>query len=243
MEGAMQGVYEIINLENGKSYVGSSTNIERRWGQHRCALRAGRHDNAHLQRAFDKYGEEAFEFSVIEKVADVDKLLEREQCWLNRYLENPDTCYNIATTAGPVGPRPEETKRKISKANKGQVPWNKGKRGVYSDKTLREISEAAKGREPWNKGRPRTEEARQNIGAALVGNQNSLGHQHTEGAKRKMSEAKGKPYPAFIHQETGEVIPAGVNLRKLCQERGLSQGSMWKVMHSKRRSRGGWAVL
>ena len=36
---------------------------------------------------------------------------------------------------------------------KGQTPWNKGKKGIYSEKTLKKISESGKGRIPWNKGK------------------------------------------------------------------------------------------
>ena len=38
----------------------------------------------------------------------------------------------------------EETKRKISEANKGLIPWNKGKQ--FSEETRRKMSEAQKGR-------------------------------------------------------------------------------------------------
>jgi len=40
----------------------------------------------------------------------------------------------------------EETKRKIRQAKKGQIPWNKGKTGIYSKETLIKISEAQKGK-------------------------------------------------------------------------------------------------
>ena len=40
----------------------------------------------------------------------------------------------------------EKAKRKISKARKGQEPWNKGKIGVYSKATKRKMSEAQKGK-------------------------------------------------------------------------------------------------
>ena len=42
----------------------------------------------------------------------------------------------------------EETKRKISEAMKGQIPWNKGKTGLpkHSEEHKRKISEAQKAR-------------------------------------------------------------------------------------------------
>jgi len=38
----------------------------------------------------------------------------------------------------------EETKSKISRANIGHIPWNKGKTGIYTDETRRQISESLK---------------------------------------------------------------------------------------------------
>ena len=35
-----------------------------------------------------------------------------------------------------------ETRQKISKANKGKIPWCKGKHGVYSEESKRKMSEA-----------------------------------------------------------------------------------------------------
>lgn len=59
------GIYEIRNKINNRSYIGQSQNIERRMDAHRYALRAGRHSNTHLQRAWDKYGENTFEFRIL----------------------------------------------------------------------------------------------------------------------------------------------------------------------------------
>jgi hypothetical protein len=50
---------------------------------------------------------------------------------------------------------------------KGQIPWNKGKHGVYSEETLRKMSEPRKGRAPWNKGKKASEGTREKISAAL----------------------------------------------------------------------------
>lgn len=45
------GIYQIRNIVNGKVYIGSAVNIERRWGMHKNRLKAGQHRNIHLQRA------------------------------------------------------------------------------------------------------------------------------------------------------------------------------------------------
>ena len=76
------GVYKITNRVNGKIYVGSSKNIYERWNQHKDKLRNNCHDNAHLQNAWIKYGENNFKFEIIEE-CDPNVQFEREQYYLN----------------------------------------------------------------------------------------------------------------------------------------------------------------
>ena len=46
-----------------------------------------------------------------------------------------------------------ETNKKISESLKGNIPWNKGKKGqVHSEETKQKMSDAHKGQIPWNKG-------------------------------------------------------------------------------------------
>lgn len=40
----------------------------------------------------------------------------------------------------------EEQRKQISESQKGRVPWNKGKHGIYSEETLSKMSESCKGR-------------------------------------------------------------------------------------------------
>ena len=56
------GIYKITNKVNGKFYIGSSNNIKRRWKYHKSNLRSGTHDNIHMQRSYDKHGEENFSY-------------------------------------------------------------------------------------------------------------------------------------------------------------------------------------
>lgn len=92
-------MYEILNTKNGKRYIGSSNQLNRRETVHFSALRNNRHGNTHLQNSFNKYGKENFEFNVI-VYCDESRQYEYEQYWLNREnaVENQD-CYNESDEA------------------------------------------------------------------------------------------------------------------------------------------------
>ena len=63
------GIYIIENLINNKIYVGSSINLKRRKYFHFNYLRNNKHGNKHLQLSFNKYGEECFNFKIIECIS------------------------------------------------------------------------------------------------------------------------------------------------------------------------------
>lgn len=60
------GVYNIINKINGDLYIGSSNQLNTRKTTHFRNLRNGKNHCKILQRAFNKYGEENFEFIILE---------------------------------------------------------------------------------------------------------------------------------------------------------------------------------
>lgn len=94
-----QGVYIIRNSVNGKFYIGSSIEIESRWKFHVWSLRKGTHANNYLQRAWDKYGESAFIFTILEECT-ADEVLLREQHFIDTlqpYLRHIG--YNISYNA------------------------------------------------------------------------------------------------------------------------------------------------
>jgi len=242
------GIYEIVNLADGKasSYVGSSQDMGARWRTHQNALRANRHVNPHLQSAWNKYGEDAFAFSILEEVGD-DMLLVMEQEYIDDYFDR-GSCYNIAMRAGaPMKGRKhtEETKRRMSASRSGGRASMQGKN--HTEEARRKMSKAKKGIVPWNKGLntgPLSEEHKRKLGEACTGERHPLwGKSHTAEARRKISEARAKPYPAFIHRETGEIILAGMNLKAMCDRRGFDQRHMWKVMRGQANSHNGWVLL
>lgn len=134
------GVYYIRNEKNGKIYVGASSDMFRRINAHRNVLKRNESCNFYLQKDWNKYKEDSFNFGVLERVSE-DRLVEREEIWILK-LKSCKRSFGYNVSVGVK--HSEKTKRKISKANKGQVPWLKGKTGVYSQGTLKLKSSKAK---------------------------------------------------------------------------------------------------
>ena len=94
----MCGVYKITNTINGLFYIGSTgQTFRKRWYQHRYQLRNKEHGNPHLQNAWNLYGEDKFEFSVLQ-VCPKEMCLDVEQDTIDTL--KPD--YNIAKYTRPV---------------------------------------------------------------------------------------------------------------------------------------------
>ena len=74
-------IYIIRNKINGKFYLGSTNNYHKRRINHFSQLRCNKHHSIHLQRAYDKYKENSFEFILIETCYNY---LVREQELLNK---------------------------------------------------------------------------------------------------------------------------------------------------------------
>lgn len=113
------GIYEIKNVSNEKSYIGSSKNINKRFTQHKFELKYNRHHNLYLQRAWNKYGENNFDFNIIEE-CDEFLLEKKEQWYLSNY--NNGKLYNIGVVSGGDNisshPNNEEIRKKMSQATK-----------------------------------------------------------------------------------------------------------------------------
>jgi len=170
------GVYCIENLINHKKYVGQSIDIYTRWINHKSALNNNRHNNEHLQKAWNTYGCENFKFYILEvcdvnHVDDVEKLyIELFDAMNNKYGYNNESgghenkCLSEYSREKISNKRKgqqqtDEVKQKISMSNKGRVvsedtrnKISKSLTGVQrSDKTRELISDGRKGEKSWSR--------------------------------------------------------------------------------------------
>ena len=114
------GIYKIA--VGDRFYFGSSVEIEKRWMYHRRDLRGGRHSNVIMQRCWDKYGEAAFTFEVVD-TCPPEETLEVEQLYLDLVIGVPG-CMNLAKTATAVmagRKHAEESKAKIIASLQGNT--------------------------------------------------------------------------------------------------------------------------
>ena len=110
------GIYKCTCMSNGLVYVGQAQSLSSRKYQHISRLKNHRHGNQHLQRAWDKYGEENFVWEVLE-VCSPNMLDAREIFWIE---ELDSFKHGFNNTAGGGGLRgfqqTDETKAKHATA-------------------------------------------------------------------------------------------------------------------------------
>ena len=197
------GIYRIINIRNRKSYIGSSCSISRRIFEHKKTLKEKRHRNPYLQNAFNKYGEDAFEFKIL-LYCNKENLLFYEQKAINNYKSANGRGYNLSPTAGsPLGVKHSIKARKIKShimrkrmllvAERRKI--SRSLLGhVVSSETKQKISKANKGKKmsyklkiklfKINKGAKRSKKTK------LKMSKSQKGRKHTEESKKKMSKSR-----------------------------------------------------
>lgn len=113
----MKAIYCITNKITGKRYIGSALNFYSRKRCHLSYLRRGIHHSPYLQRSWNKYKEENFDFIILEIVENKEDLIPREQWW----IDNSPSQYNACKIAGSslgIKRRPESIE-KLRVANLG----------------------------------------------------------------------------------------------------------------------------
>jgi group I intron endonuclease len=187
----INGIYGLQNLVTKRIYVGSSNNIKARWRQHKSYLKSNKHLNKYLQNSWNKHGEKSFKFFIIEECSG-ELLYEREQFWFDYYKEG-GLVYNyreiVESNRGISYPMSEETKKKLSEANKGRKYPNR----KITEETRKKLSEARRGKkwdeESKQKLRKRAFERMQDKSIVERISNTLKGRIISEETKKKMSES------------------------------------------------------
>ena len=224
------GIYAIVHLATGRKYLGSAMNVGDRWIQHQTRLTLKRHHSVALQRAWDKYGADAFAFRVLLE-CDPKNLLFYEQRGFDAW--RPE--FNCNKTAGSMfgyrfsdesklkmaaaarrtrnrlgKPHTEESKRKISEAKRGRS------NGPHSPETRAKIGAR-------HKGRIISPEQRAKISRTLTGLKQSA-----ETIEKRAAKLRGRKMPPGF----AEAQAARMRGRKLSAE------TIEKIRQSRRLNRG-----
>lgn len=127
------GIYQIVNRQNNKIYIGGTLDLRERLANHISELRNNRHHSIYLQRAFNKYGIDSFYFEILELCEPDWNIIEKlEQGYFEKYRETfVKNTYNILNISnrGFSKNHSEETILKIvtSMANIKKICWYKNK--------------------------------------------------------------------------------------------------------------------
>lgn len=244
------GVYKIVNIANGRIYIGSAKSFIQRLNHHLKSLKAGTHHNKFLQNDFIKCGIESFEFQIIELVdGEQEARLAIEQKYLDFYHDNQNSCYNLEHKANikskgknkqPRLPLSQEAREKIGKASVDM--W-----ANMSKEDKEKLSQLRKklSKENWE-----NEEYRTKLVAAL----NANSHKVSAAQKAKAETKEGKE--EFMRRlelankirppKTIEVIsPEGeriviTNLYKWCRDNGYNYEGMRWITRGPNNSYKGW---
>lgn len=206
------GVYKINNTLSERYYIGYSTDISRRFRNHRSKLKQNCHDNIFLQRAYNLDGKDKFKYDILH-VCDTEEEAKAIELKYLTDLSIRNKLYNLNynNSGGDMlthHPDKEKIREKIlnshketlSKMSPEERKEKYGKYGVkngmygktHTEETKKKLSEINKGRIPVNKGKKASEETKQKLSEKAklrIGDKNSFyGKHHSEETKQKLRE-------------------------------------------------------
>jgi group I intron endonuclease len=243
------GVYAIVNMVTGAVYIGSTNNIPYRWTKHFQALRNGYHENDHLQKAFNKYGQDAFDVAVLELTNDADERRAIEQRLLNKYVGD-DLCYNIAETADipnvRTGPKPLTERIRNSEAIRGRVLTELEKEAARAFPKNRMNMAALRVRNAIERD---ARDRQRDVFGSMLAEYQRLYNEHLKPPKRNTKGWK-LPYKARAKQHHRHVnlwmvhkdgrCEFAPTLVAFCQRHGLDDTAMRRMVNGDKPSMYGW---
>jgi group I intron endonuclease len=240
------GIYKIVNKINGKYYVGSSKDVKHRWDDHIRELRKNNHYNDYLQKSWNKYGEQSFDFQFVKSVKEKELLLV-EQKYLDISVKEQNKCYNLnfEASGGNISEYSREKIRMSKIGRKASVELRKKLSDVHKGIKL---SESAKEKiRVINKGKKLSDEHKTKIGISNKGKKYSLE------VKMRMSETRkgvylGNKNPSydskvFCFYNKNLNITRNCTMYELYKEFNLHKNGISKLKLRKVKSYKGWTMI
>jgi group I intron endonuclease len=204
-------VYKIVNLVNGKLYIGKTIKtVEDRFSRHYFQPAS-----TPLHRALRKYGRECFDVSVIDSAETDKELCEKERYWISFYDCKAPNGYNLTDGGdGSAGYKmPENLKTAIKKRMRGNKHFL---------------------------GKRHSEETKNNMSLIKRGNTARLGMPHKDSTKKLigLSHAGGKSVTAKLLwadvNDARSLYDAGImNCTEISNMYGVTQSTMHSLLHRK----------
>ena len=205
----MGAIYSILNKSNGKIYVGQTINPKNRRRGHFSQLRGNYHFNDHLQKSYNKYGEDSFEFNILEYCSD-ENLDKNEKWWISYFNStNSDEGYNSESGGSSSYIVSNKTRNKI-KSNRCDVH---GKNNPMY-------------------GRHHSKSTKKKISDIKFESANTTGYFRV--TKHKSPKYKQGFTWVYVYDENGKKKSlSSVNIHKL-EEKVLANGLEWKTKEVRR---------
>ena len=174
---SMYYIYEYVDPRNNLPFYIGKGSGQRKFGHLKETLESTDNKKKYFKiQKIKSLGMEPIINVIIDNIKDEDLAYKIEDDYILKYgregFEEGGILTNICLNNRPplgIGEKngmfnkkhTDEAKKKVSDANKGKTPWNKG---IPRDDSLKEaVSKANKGKTAWNKGKPRTEEEKQKM--------------------------------------------------------------------------------
>lgn len=173
-------IYKITNKITGKMYIGQTNNYKRRIQQH---LNRAKNKHTELYNDIRKYGNDAFEFSIIDETNSDEELNKLEQYYINLYHTDVDG-YNIKSGGNVMHVLEHK---------------NHHKEVMRSDAVRKKISKSMK---KYREEHEFTVEHRKHLSESMMGNHN-FGTGDTRSIECYCIDENGKKHEFHNYKEAG----------------------------------------
>ena len=117
----MGSIYSIMNKVTNKAYIGQTVQtVEKRVKKHFALLRRDGHPNIYLQRSYNLYGEEAFEYFTICEISN--QILNNTEIMLIALFQTDNDLSGYNLTKGGAGVISKEAQKRQKQSNQDRWP-------------------------------------------------------------------------------------------------------------------------